>query len=147
LESEQAVREGLALLVTSLRQDVDAIQRKAYVRGLAKVPGDVIEAAVDRLIAQLAAQPMGKRYFPTVPDWLAACAAVVNERRSLAARQAKALAEDCPNCVNGWETVQVDGIDHVKRCLCFTRGLELVAAAGEPIALPPAPREYDGDAA
>lgn len=146
MDSERVVQDGLAMLAVSLRQPVDAVQARAYVKGLSKVQADVITAAVDTLIAQLATQPVGKRYFPTVPDWLAACAEIVRQRRAVARQRALAMRAECAQCDGtGWATVQDDD-DHerAKPCWCVVRGNELMAAAGQPIALPPA-RETNGD--
>ena len=142
-DSEKAIRQGLALLVASLRQDVDALQVKAYLRGLKDVPADVILEAVDAHILRMSQQPPGKRFFPTVPDWLASCAGIVNDRRQAAARQAKALQEDCPDCRGtGW--ADVEGPNAVVPCRCKTRAVELMNAAPAPMkvpALPPAPED------
>jgi hypothetical protein len=132
--TEKAIRNGLMLLTSSLGREVDAIQVRAYLRGLKNVPADVVLSGADLCIERMAAQPMGKRYFPTVADWLAACADVVDERRKVAARQAQALQEDCLECRDskGWR--EVNGL--MVRCTCFKRAQELLAAAGEALTRP-----------
>jgi hypothetical protein len=141
MESEKAIRHGLTLLTASLRQEVDALQVRAYLRGLAAVPADVIMESADRLLQTLAEQPHGKRYFPTVPDWLAACREIVDARRQAAARQARALQEDCPDCRGtGW--ADAEGPNAVVRCNCLKRAVELVQAAGDALPrLPPSGNE------
>jgi hypothetical protein len=132
--TEKAIRNGLMLLTSSLGREVDAIQVRAYLRGLKNVPADVVLSGADLCIERMAAQPMGKRYFPTVADWLAACADVVDERRKVAARQAQALQEDCLECRDskGWR--EVNGL--MVRCICFKRAQELLAVAGEALVRP-----------
>jgi hypothetical protein len=141
--TEKAIRQGLALFATSLRQDVDTYQVAAYLRGLKDVPADVVLEGADAQIRRMALQPSGKRFFPTVPDWLASCAGVVHERRQAAARQAKALQEDCPDCHgSGW--ADAEGPNAVQRCRCLTRSVELMANVTAPIkvpALPPSSEE------
>jgi hypothetical protein len=144
-DTDKAIKQGLALLVAALRQDVDAIQVRAYLRGLKDVPADVILEAADAHILRLSTMPPGKRFFPTVPDWLASCAGIVNDRRQAAARQAKALQDDCPDCRGtGW--ADSEGPNAVDRCRCHTRAVELMNQVTAPIkvpALPPAPAPED----
>lgn len=126
---EQATRDGLALLCMALRQEVDAPQRRVYVRGLAEVPADVIGMAADRLSTEA-----GRRFFPTLPEWLACCAVVVNERRAVAARIAKALQDDCRECQgSGW--ANAEGPNAVVPCNCKRRALELLEDAPKAIRL------------
>jgi hypothetical protein len=62
--------------------------------------------------------------------------------------------EPCESCsASGWTEIEIDGVKRMKRCHCWQRHQEKVAALGvghEPLALPPA-RESDwtpaGDAA
>jgi hypothetical protein len=99
----------------------------------------VIMAAADRLSVQI-----GRRFFPTVPEWVTACADVVDDRRKQAAAQVKALTEECADCHgSGW--ADVEGPNAVTRCLCTTRALELLRTAGEPLARPALP-SYEGEA-
>lgn len=125
-DAEDAVRVGLHTLALALRQEVDVPQRTIYVRALRHVPADVIREAVVRLVRE-----PGRRFFPTVPEWLGACAAIIDERRQARARQARALMEDCPDCGgSGWREVERG----VVRCTCHRRAQELLA--GVPAALP-----------
>jgi hypothetical protein len=143
-ESEKAIRNGLALLVASLRQEVDQYQVKAYLRGLGDIDASVILEAADAHIRSLAAMPQGKRYFPTVADWVASCNGVITERRQMAARQAKALQEDCPDCMgSGW--ANDEGPNAVIRCRCHTRALQLLANAAAPLKLPALPPSSEVD--
>ena len=132
MDSDQAIRNGLALLTASLRQEVDTFQVRAYVRGLKDIAPDVILEAADALSTQI-----GRRFFPTVPEWVTACANVVDARRKAAAHTAKALQEQCPDCHgSGWR--DAEGPNAVEKCTCVTRALALVQAAGAPRpALPP----------
>lgn len=130
MESEKAVRHGLALLTASFRQEVDTIQVRAYLHGLKDLPAHVITEGASRL-----AREIGRRFFPTVPEWRTACAAIVDERRADAARRAKALQEDCPDCHgSGW--ANAEGPNAVIRCVCAKRALELLRDAGEPLERP-----------
>jgi hypothetical protein len=142
--TDTAIRQGLALLVTSLPPaTVDEPQVRAYLRGLRDVPPDVILEAVDAHLLRMSQLPVGKRFFPTVPDWLASCAGIVNDRRQAAARQARALQEDCPDCRGtGW--ADTEGPNSVLPCRCKTRAVELMNQVTAPIRvpqLPPAPEE------
>jgi hypothetical protein len=131
--TERAIRNGLALLVASLRQEVDDVQVRAYLRGLKGLPADVISEAADRL-----ATTAGRRFFPTVPEWISVCVDIVDERRATAARQAQALQADCPDCHgSGW--ANAEGPNAVTRCRCFVRGLALIQAAGVALARPALP--------
>lgn len=143
-ETDRAIKQGLALLVAALRQDVDSLHVKACLRGLKDVPPDVILEAVDAHILRMSTQPPGKRFFPNVPDWLASCAGIVNDRRKEAARKAQALQEDCPDC-HGSGLVDVDGRHNtVEKCRCKLRAVELMNQVTAPIkvpALPPSPED------
>lgn len=133
LSTEKAIRNGLALLTASLRQEVDAFQVRAYLRGLKDLPADVITQAADRLSTEI-----GRRFFPTVPEWLTTCADIVDERRATAARQAFALLENCPDCHgSGW--ANAEGPNAVTRCRCHERARALVEAAGDAVQRPALP--------
>jgi hypothetical protein len=120
---EQAVRDGLALMCMALRQEVDAPQRRVYVRGLADVPADVIEAGADRLVTE-----PGRRFFPTLPEWIGACAAVIDERRKWAARVALQIRNECPVC-HGSGFQDIEGPNQVTQCSCVKQAAELMANA------------------
>jgi hypothetical protein len=131
--TDRAIRNGLALLMASLRQQVDDFQVRAYLNGLKVVPAVVITEGAERLATQI-----GRKYFPTVPEWLTACADVVDERRKAAGQTAKALQADCPECQgSGW--ANAEGPNAVVKCRCIKRGLELIAAAGDPLKRPALP--------
>lgn len=136
--TERAIRNGLALLTASLRHGVDEFQVRAYLKLMAKIPPEIITLGAERLSTEA-----GRRFFPSVPEWLAACADIVDERRKAAAAQARALQEDCPECHgSGW--ADAEGPNAVISCRCKTRAIELVQAAGEPLqrpALPAGPEE------
>lgn len=126
---DDAIKRGLAEMVTAFRTEVDAPQARLYRRLLAGVPADVVTESADRLMVQ-----PGRRFLPTPAEWMTACADVVDERRTVAARQAKALQESC-DCSEGWRDT-----DHgVVRCACHQRALELVRAAGDALARPALP--------
>jgi hypothetical protein len=138
--TEKAIRNGLALLTASLRQTVDDFQVRAYLRGLKPIAADVITESAERLSTQV-----GRRFFPTVPEWVTACADVVDERRKAAATQAKALLEDCPDCMgSGW--ANAEGPNAVTRCRCHERARALVEAAGNALPRPALPA-HEGDVA
>lgn len=127
MNTEQAIRNGLALLAASMRQEVDAVQVRAYLHGLKPIAGDVVLEGAERLIRE-----PGRRFFPTVPEWIGACAVIINERRAKASTLAEALQKDCAVCGgSGWRCVAVSGFERVTRCKCWTEGLRLVANAGE----------------
>lgn len=134
-ESEQAVRDGLAeFSMAGIIGEVDVPMRRTFVKGMAEINPAIIRESVEVLL-----RAGGRRYKLTLPEWVEACATIVDERRATAARQAKALLEDCPDCGGcGW--TNAEGPNSVLRCNCHTRARQLVEAAGEPVkrlALPP----------
>ncbi len=138
MESEQAVRDGLAQFVAAgVLRDADVPLRRVYVRGLAEVSPQVIVEATARILAT------PRRYPFNLPEWVGVCADIIDERRAAAARQAKALTEDCPDCRGtGW--ADAEGPNAVVKCNCHKRALELVQAAGDALprpALPPSSEE------
>lgn len=135
--TERVVRDGLAeFRAAGIIGDVDVPMRRVYVKGLARIPAEVVSESVERLLRQ------PRRYPLTLPEWIGVCADIVDERRRLAARQAKALTEDCADCHGtGW--ADVEGPNAVERCTCVKRALEVTRAAGEAIARPALP---EGDA-
>lgn len=127
METDQAIRNGLALLSASMRQEVDAMQVRAYRHTLKAIAGDVIYEAAERL----ASEP-GRRFFPTTGEWTGVCATVIDERRAKASRLAQELQENCAACLgSGWRNVVVAGVERVDRCRCWTHGLQLVANCGQ----------------
>lgn len=125
-----AINHALAEMVTAFRTEVDAPQVRLYRRLLASVPDAVVTESADRLMVE-----PGRRFLPTPAEWMTTCADIVDERRAAAARQAKALRDDCPDCHGtGW--AEVEGAKAVARCTCIKRALELVAAAGNAIPRP-----------
>lgn len=132
MEPEQAIRNGLALMVTAFRQDVDAPQVRAYLRVLKGIPADVLLEGADRLCAE-----PGRRFFPTTAEWSGACAGVIDERRKAAARTARALREDCPDC-HGSGFRDAEGPNQVTQCSCVKRAAEVMRLAPATLrALPP----------
>jgi len=137
----------LAPLVAAARprefadKDVARDQAKAFLMALKDVPADVLEEAIANTMVE------GVKWMPKPGDLREACAAVVDGRRRVAARKAKALAEDCAQCGGSqWETVVIDGVERVQRCRCFALGLELMAGVEARLSLPPA-RSSEGEAA
>ncbi len=137
--TEQAVRDGLAeLTAAGILKDVDVPVRRTYVKGLQDVPALIVQQATARILQT------PRRYAFTLPEWVEVCATIIDERRAAAARQAKALTEDCPDCLgSGW--ANAEGPNAVVKCNCRKRALELVQAAGEALArpaLPPSNEEF-----
>lgn len=127
METETAIRNGLLLLSASMRQEVDAVQVRAYLHGLKTIAGDVVMEAAERLIRE-----PGRKFFPTVPEWYGVCASVIDERRSKAAKLAEALQERCEVCQGtGMKNVGSGGLERMGRCKCFVEGLALMANAGQ----------------
>ncbi len=119
------------LVTASRTQNFTRAEASVYLITLRDVPKDVLALGVTRLIEQ------GITWMPKPGDIKAVCVSVVKERRSVASKKAAELKADCIRCDgSGWERIEQDGVEHVKRCWCVTRGLELVAEAGEPLALP-----------
>lgn len=111
-------------------------QLHVWMLSLGDVPPAILTEAVERLIAE------GITWMPRPGDVKVVCCNIVDERRAAAARQAKALQEDCPDCHGtGW--ADVEGPSAVVRCNCLKRALELIRAAGEAIPRPALPPSSD----
>ena len=115
----------------------------AWCMSLKEVPPALIELAVERLMHR------GVTWMPRPGDVLEVCAEIRQEQRSEAARLAKTLteafcevcqAEHCLDC-HGTGLREAPGHNHLAKCPCKRRALEVIEAAGQPIALPPAPEE------
>lgn len=121
------------LVLASRTKNFTPAEASVYLLTLADVPREILALGVTRLLEH------GVTWMPKPGDIKAACCAVVDERRAAAARQAKALQDDCPDCYgSGW--ANAEGPNAVVRCTCAKRALELVQAAGEALprpALPP----------
>ena len=125
------------LVVASRTKTFSPSEALVYMQTMSDVPQTILEEGVTRLLEQ------GVTWMPKPGDIKSACCAIVDERRSAAARQAKALTEDCPECRGtGW--ADLEGPNAVVKCNCRKRALELVQAAGEALprpALPPSSEE------
>jgi hypothetical protein len=120
------------LVIASRVKDFTAAEASVYMLTMEDVPREVVIDAVTRLLRE------GVTWMPKPGDLKHACCAVVDARRLSAARQAKALQEDCPDCRgSGW--ADAEGPNAVVRCNCIKRALELVAEAGEALARPALP--------
>lgn len=142
---ERAVKDGLAsFTLAGLAGEIDAPKRRVYVRGLQDVPSAVIRESAERLSTEI-----GRRFIPSLPEWLGKCADIVDERRTAAARHAAALRDDCVQCdATGWVSlVDASGAEQVKRCWCWTRGLELIKQAGQPLSRPALPPSSEPETA
>ncbi len=125
------------LVIASRTKNFTPAEASVYMLTMSDVPREILALGVTRLLEQ------GVTWMPKPGDIKAACCAVVDERRAAAARQAKALTEDCPDCHGtGW--ADAEGPSAVIRCNCRKRALELVQAAGDALprpALPPPSEE------
>ena len=126
------VQAGLAYLVSTFRAEVDSWQVRAYTKALAGIDAETVMAAAEHLIDQAAA---GRKFYPlpTAPEWKAACVAVINTKRQDAFRLGTQGC-DHPSFMESYQDAQ--GVQWTRRCGCYQRGQQLMAAAGQPLALP-----------
>lgn len=136
------VRDGLAFLTSTFRAEIDAWERRAYERMLDHVPKDVLMDACDALVLEAAA---GRKFYPmpTAPEWLGACAKVIDRRRAQAVKALMAEEKEkgpCETCHGSrWVNVKAeDGHDALKRCECWLGIKRRIEAAGTRLELPPA---------
>lgn len=129
MSSPKPVNDLLALLCSTFRCEIDSYQKRAYVRTLADIPGDVLLAAGDQLINASAG---GRKFYPmpTAPDIKGACAKVITDRRKAAA------ALHLEGCTHSSHWID-DGKGGHERCPCWKRAQDAMASVGQPIALPP----------
>lgn len=107
------------------------VQLQSWILSLCDVPEPILRESLDRVIAR------GVTLMPRPGDVKAVCCEIVDERRREAAKRAAALKDECAQCGGSqWVSSVSDGVETVKRCWCFTRGLELIAEAGEPLKRP-----------
>lgn len=125
----------MAPLVTASRTKAfTKAEASVYMLTMQDVPKDVVAHGVSRLIEQ------GITWMPKPGDIKAVCCDIVDERRREAAKRAAALKDECAQCGGSqWVSSLSEGVETVKRCWCFTRGLELIAEAGEPLKRPALP--------
>ena len=135
------VQSALAYLVSTFRAEVDSWQVRAYTKALAGIDAETVMAAAEHLIDQAAA---GRKFYPlpTAPEWKAACVAVINTKRQDAFRLG---TEGCdhPSFMESYQDAQ--GREWTRRCDCYQRGQQLMAAAGQPLALPAVTLDEDQD--
>ena len=130
--STETIKAGLMLLCATFRAEVDKWQVRAYERALADVPEAFILAGADRLVAEATG---GRKFYPlpTAPDWKAACAVEIKEARR---KVASLLLSNCAHAGH-WETVTlVNGVDAVRRCVCYRQAMTAMDAVATPLALP-----------
>ena len=127
-----AIGNGLAYLCATFRAEVDSWQVRAYRRALAEIPADIIMDAAEHLIDQAA---NGRKFFPLpqAPQWKEACATVIKTRRQDAFKLGTSGC-DHPSFMESYQDAQ--GVQWTRRCDCYQRGQQLMAAAGQPLALP-----------
>ena len=127
-----AIGNGLAYLCATFRAEVDSWQVRAYRRALAKIPADIIMDAAEHLIDQAA---NGRKFFPLpqAPQWKEACATVIKARRQDAFKLGTSGC-DHPSFMESYQ--DENGVEWTRRCQCYLRGKHLMAAAGQPLALP-----------
>lgn len=129
------------LVIASRTKTFTKAEASVYLLTLRDVPREILALGVTRLIEQ------GVTWMPKPGDIKRACCDVVDERRALAARQAQALKQDCPDC-HGSGFRDVEGPNQVLPCSCHRRALELVNAAGQALPRPALPESTDpGEAA
>jgi hypothetical protein len=127
------------LVVASRTKNFTKADASVYLLTLADVPREILALGVTRLLEA------GVTWMPKPGNIKAACCDVVDERRAAAARQAKALREDCPDCHgSGWTETAAN---RVAKCTCVRRALELVQAAGEALPRPALPASTDSEVA
>lgn len=127
------------LVVASRDRQFTKAEATTYMLTLADVPRDILALGVTQLVEQ------GVTWMPKPGDIKSACADIVDERRAAAARQAKALLEDCPDCHgSGW--ADVEGPNAVKPCTCKARARQLMADLIAPIARPQIAERSEVDA-
>lgn len=121
------VNNMLALLCSNFRAELDSYQKRAYVRALDGIAGDVLLAAADLLIDEGAG---GRKFYPlpNASDVKGACAKVMSDRR----KQAAAL--HLSSCDHNSHWVEVDG--KLQRCPCWQMAQHAMASVGQAIALP-----------
>ena len=139
--STSPVQAGLAYLVSTFRAEVDSWQVRAYTKALAGIDAETVMAAAESLIDQAAA---GRKFFPlpTAPEWKAACAAVIKTKRQDAFKLGTTGC-DHPSFMESYKDDA--GVEWTRRCACYQRGKQLMAAAGQPLALPPVTSDNDRD--
>lgn len=134
MSNPKPVNDMLALLCSTFRCEMDSYQKRAYVRTLGDVPGDVLLSAADLLINESAA---GRKFYPmpTAPDVKGACAKVMASKRKAAA------ALHLEGCDHSSHFIEIDGKN--KRCPCWERAQLAMESIGQAIALPPARDEQE----
>ncbi len=132
MSTSPPVQAGLAYLVATFRADVDSWQVRAYTKALAGIDAETVMAAAEHLVNQAAA---GRKFFPlpTAPDWKAACAAVIETQRRAAFQQGVANCTH-PSFMESYQ--DAEGVEWTRRCDCYRRGKQLMAAVHAPLALP-----------
>ena len=108
---------------------VSAETVQAWILTLHDVPADVLEEGRARLLAE------GITWMPQPGHLKRHCVAIVNERRrvfEIAAADVRAKCERCHG--SGLITVELDGLDHARKCGCLAEALALLEQ--RPAALP-----------
>jgi hypothetical protein len=102
---------------------------QAWILSLHDVPADVLEEGRDRLMAE------GITWMPQPGHLKRHCVAVVNERRKVFELQAADVRAKCERCHgSGIVTVELNGLDHARKCGCLADALALLEQ--RPAALP-----------
>lgn len=114
-------------LVVALRADFDLPAWTVYFRALEDVPAALLAAAVER-------SAKSDRFMPK-PGELRQYAE--DARKALVASVAYLPCAQCEE--TGWEPVTVDGVTRMRRCGCWRRYQDKIAALGvghSPLAIP-----------
>lgn len=110
---------------------------QAWILTLHDVPADVLEEARARLMAE------GVTWMPRPGDMKRHCVAIVNERRRVLELQAADIRATCEHCHgSGMLTVEIQGLDHARKCSCLAEALALLEQRPAALPLPPE-RELD----
>lgn len=102
---------------------------QAWILSLHDVPPDVLEEGRNRLMAE------GITWMPQPGHLKRHCVAIVNERRKVFELQAAEVRAKCEHCKGGgFVTVELNGLDHARKCGCLAEAMALLEQ--RPAALP-----------
>jgi len=131
-EINTPIRQGLEFLCQTFGYEMDAWERAAYERTLKDISADILAEAAQMLVDEAAA---GRKFYPLpkAPDWKAAAAKVLNNRRKAA--QLEQL-KNCQHLTGHWREVIVNGVTRMARCECWEAGKAAADRIGAPLELP-----------
>lgn len=133
-----AFATAIAPLVILWKRKEDMMPKaeaRIYMNTLKHVSSAILVAAVERTLEL-------ETWFPEPAKLLAHAADIVDERRDASWKKWIGADQDCEECHRTrWVTVDVDGVERLKRCGCWERAMAEMAAIGQPLKrkeLPPA---------